>query len=134
MIEVVIPIEPNNHLFPNSRSRRGGFYKGINASQECRATARYAAMASGVHVEPYSGPVALTLFAAYGYKRKLPDLDATISACKPVNDGLVDAGILADDDQVQKITATHAKLKGKRGEKPQGFTRIQIEMLETIDN
>ena len=128
-IEVTIPLAPDNTLFHNSRSRRGGFYKGVHASQECRATARYAAMASGMHIEPFAGPVAVTIHAAYGYKRVTPDLDATISACKPYLDGIVDAGILVDDDQIQKITATHTKIQGKHGEKPQGYTRIQIEEI-----
>ena len=57
------------------------------------------------------------------------NLDATVSACKPFIDGLADAGIIEDDDQMEKIIATHEKLKGKRGEKPQGYTRIQIEEM-----
>lgn len=126
MIEVMIPSEPDNRIFPNKRFH---WTKRKEAHAECRQTARYAAMASGVHIEPYSGSVALTIHAAYGHRRIKPDLDATISACKPFIDGLVDAGILVDDGQVQKITATHEKLRGKRGEKPQGFTRIEIEVM-----
>lgn len=122
-------MEPSNKLFPNAIGRGGHWGTRSKAHAECRQTARYAAMASGVHTEPYSGPVALTIHAAYGHRRRLPDLDATISACKPFIDGLVDAGILVDDDQVQKYIATHKKLRGKRGEKPQGFTRIQIEAM-----
>ena len=129
MITIDIPMEPSNSLFPNKRHRRGGYFAGVAASTECRQTARYAAMASGPYLEPYPGAVALTIHAGYGYRRQKPDLDATISACKPFIDGLVDAGILIDDNQVVKITATHEKLKGKRGEKLQGFTRIVIEEL-----
>lgn len=129
MIEVIIPMEPNNKLFPNNRHRRGGYYPGVAVASECRQTARYAAMASGMHIEPINGDVAITLHAAYGYKRVAPDLDATISACKPFIDGIVDAGVLVDDSQVKKITATHEKIRAKRGSKPQGFTRIQIEVL-----
>lgn len=129
MLIVTIPMEPNNKLFPNAIGRGGHWGTRSKTHAECRQTARYAAMASGMHIEPFAGPVALTIHAGYGYKRVKPDLDATISACKPFIDGLVDAGILVDDDQVQKITATHEKLRGKRGEKPQGFTQIQIEVL-----
>ena len=32
--------------------------------------------------------------------------------------------------KIEKITATHYKIKSKRGDKPQGFTRIQIEVME----
>jgi hypothetical protein len=42
-----------------------------------------------------------------------------------------DACLLVDDDQVQRITATHEKLHpAKRGDKPQGFTRLRVEPLE----
>ena len=129
MIEVTIPMEPASEMFPNNRHRRGGLYPGIAASKECRQAARYAAMGSGMYIEPYPGPVAVTIHAAYGYRRQKPDLDATISACKPFIDGLVDAGILEDDDQVEKYIATHEKLSGRRGEKPQGYTLIQIERM-----
>lgn len=129
MITVTIPMEPNSNLFPNAIRRSSHWRSEQQARKECRQTARYAAMASGMHTEPFNGPVSITIHAAYGHKRVTPDLDATISACKPFIDGLVDAGILVDDDQVKKYVATHEKLKGKRGEKPQGFTRIQIEAM-----
>lgn len=128
-VTVTIPAAPDNRLFPNKRHRNGGYRPGINAASECRQMARYAAMASGMYLEPIHGPVALTIHAGYGHGRVTPDLDATISACKPFIDGLVDAGLLVDDDQVQKITATHEKLRGKRGDRPQGFTRMTLEVL-----
>ena len=129
MITVTIPMAPDNRLFPNAIGRGGHWGTRAACHAECRQTARYAAMASGMYIEPFNGPVALTVHAGYGYKRTTPDLDATISACKPFIDGLVDAGILADDDQVQKITVTHEKLASRRGERAQGFTRIQIEEM-----
>lgn len=116
-------------MMPNQLSKQAHWSKRAKVRRDCREIARYAAMANGMHIEPFAGPVAITIHAGYGYKRKTPDLDATISACKPFIDGLVDAGILVDDDQVQRITATHEKLRGKRGEKPQGFTRIEIEVM-----
>lgn len=129
MIEVVIPMAPESAMMPNQLSKQGHWGKRAKVRKECREIARYAAMASGMHIEPYSGPVAITIHAAYGYARVTPDLDASIAAAKPFFDGLVDAGILVDDKQIQKITATHEKLRGKRGEKPQGFTRMQIEAM-----
>lgn len=128
-ITITIPIEPSSALFPNNRHRKGGYHPGVSASAECRQTARYAAMANGLHLEPYRGPVHLTIHAAYGYRRTKPDLDATISACKPFIDGIVDAGLLEDDDQVQKITATHEKLHSRGGVKQLGYTVIEIEEL-----
>ena len=44
-------------------------------------------------------------------------------------DGIVDAGVLVDDDQVQRIVATHEKLYSKRRQKAEGYTRIEIEAL-----
>ena len=131
MIEVVIPMEPDNALFPNAIGRGGHWGKRSKSHATCRQVARYAAMESGMHLEPIEGPVALTIHVGYGYRRVKPDLDATISACKPFIDGLVDAGILVDDDQVQKITATHEKLPSKRGHQAKGFTRIHIEETES---
>lgn len=128
-IKVTIPIAPESAMMPNQLSKQAHWRKRAKVRKECREIARYAAMSSGHHIEPFAGPVELTIHAAYGHKRVTPDLDATIAACKPFFDGLVDAGILADDSQVQKITATHQKLRGKRGEKPQGFTRIEIGLM-----
>ena len=128
-ITVTIPMAPESAMMPNQLSKNGHWSKRAKARRDCREIARYAAMASDMNIEPYAGPVHVVIFASYGYKRVKPDLDATISACKPYIDGLVDAGILVDDNQVQKIIATHEKMRGKRGEKPQGFTRIQIEAM-----
>ena len=122
-------MEPDNRLFPNAIGRGGHWGTRAKCHAECRQTARYAAMASGMHIEPFAGPVSVTIHAGYGYKRVTPDLDATISACKPFIDGIVDAGVLVDDDQVQRIVATHEKLHSKRRQKAQGYTRIEIEAL-----
>lgn len=128
-VTVTIPMEPVSALMPNQLEKNNHWRKRADARRECRQMARYAAMASGMYLEPFTGPVHLTLTAFYGYRRVKPDLDATISACKPFIDGIVDAGILVDDKQIEKITATHYKIKSKRGEKPQGYTRIQIEVM-----
>src|SRR5690606_41748921 len=77
-----------------------------------------------------SGPVELEVHAAYGYKRVTPDLDGTLSACKPMIDGLVDAGIIYDDDQVQRLIVTHEKLKTRKHVKPTGWTRFVIREME----
>ena len=59
-------------------------------------------------------------------KRRLPDLDASISGAKALLDGVVDAGILADDDQVARIIATHEKLPKHEPE----YTRLTFTELE----
>lgn len=127
-IIVTVPIAPPSDLLPNKRHRRGGLYKGIAAAQDSRAAAKYAAMnvANGSTI---SGPVHLTIHVAFGYKRVTPDLDGTISAVKPMIDGLADAGLIRDDDQIVKITATQEKLRSTRRERATGYTRLTIEEL-----
>lgn len=130
-LTITVPIAPPNALLPNKRHRRGGLYPGIAAATECRETAKYAAM-EHVAGAPIAGPVHLELHVAYGVDpatgraRSLPDLDGTISACKGLIDGLVDAGVLYDDDQIQRITASHERLGVTRKERPTGYTIFTI--------
>jgi Holliday junction resolvase RusA-like endonuclease len=128
-ITVTVPMDPPSALLPNKRHRRGGLYPGIAAAQEYRAVAKYAAMPH-VNGTPIAGPVHLTIHAAYGYKRVTPDLDGTISAAKAAIDGLADAGLIYDDDQVAKITATHEKLPARKRECVAGFTVLTVEPME----
>ena len=128
-ITITVPMDPPSALLPNKRHRRGGLYPGIEAAQESRLAAKYAAM-NACNGTPLTGPVHLIIHAAYGHRRVTPDLDGTISAVKPMIDGLADAGVLEDDDQVQMITATHEKLRGRRNEKPTGYTVLTITPLE----
>lgn len=129
-----IPIAPPSALLPNKRHRQGGLHPGIEAATNCRDTAKYAAMELAPPT-PFAGPVHLTMHIAYGVDpvskraRRLPDLDATISAAKSLIDGIVDARILYDDDQVQLITASHERLEVTRTYRPAGFTVMQIEEL-----
>ena len=127
-VTIRVPIDPPAELLPNRRHRRGGFYPGIEAAATARQMAYHAAIpyATAVTID---GPVALTVHASYGHGRKVPDLDATLSACKPMIDGIVDTRLLADDRQVTRITVLHSKLAGKRGERPQGWTDITLEEL-----
>lgn len=130
-ITIEIPMPPARELFPNAEAKRRHWGVRAEMRAECREMAKYAAMETAQRCGPIAGPVTLTIHAAYGYKRTLPDLEATIAACKPYVDGIVDAGVLYDDDQVKKITATHEKLTARRKEKPIGFTRFVItEMSE----
>lgn len=128
-ITILIPMAPPSELLPNRRHRRGGFHPGIAAANTSRTLAKYAAMNAATRTHPITGPVSVTIHIGYGHKRLLPDLDGSISATKPFWDGIVDAGLLVDDDQIVKIIATHEKLKGKRGTKPEGFTRMTITAL-----
>ena len=128
-VTVTVPMDPPSALLPNKRHRRGGLYPGISAATESREVAKYAAMNDRGQRPTISGPVELEVHAAYGYKRVTPDLDGTLSACKPMIDGLVDAGIIYDDDQVQRLIVTHEKLKTRKHVKPQGYTVFRIREL-----
>lgn len=127
-ITITVPMAPASEMFPNRRHRRGGLHPGIAASSACREVAKYAARE--VRTATIAGPVELTIHAAYGYKRVKPDLDATISAVKPMVDGVVDAGVLVDDDQIVKITATHEKLRSTRKNQAAGYTVLTIREMQ----
>lgn len=129
-VSVQVPMAPPAELFPNKRHRRGGLHPGIAAAKEYREVTQYAAM-EHVNGTPFAGPVHLIIHAAYGHKRRVPDLDATISATKPAVDALADAGLIYDDDQVAMITATHEKLTSTRRHKPTGFTTLTITEMQS---
>ena len=127
-VTIRVPIDPPAELLPNRRHRRGGFHPGIEAAATVRQIAFHAALPHAT-ATTLAGPVALTVHAGYGHGRRVPDLDATLAACKPMIDGIVDTRLIADDRQVARITVLHEKLTGKRGERPQGWTDITLEAL-----
>jgi Holliday junction resolvase RusA-like endonuclease len=124
-IVITIPLAPDAALLPNRRHRRGGHHPGIAAARELRFAAKCAALphATGTAL---AGPVGLHVHVAYPRSRRLPDLDASLSASKGAVDGLVDGGILVDDRQVAAISVTHERL----GKGADGYTRITIVELE----
>lgn len=129
-----IPMAPPSALLPNQAAKQAHWGTRQAARSECREVARYAAMELAPPT-PFPGPVHLTLHIAYGVDpktgraRQLPDLDGSISAAKSFIDGIVDARIIYDDDQVQLITASHERLPVTRRHRPTGFTVMQIEEL-----
>ena len=129
-LTIDVPMDPPASLMPNRQQGRMHWTKRAAQTREYREIAKYAAMEAAQRSGPIRGPVAVTIHAAYGYRRQTPDLDATISASKAYLDGIVDAGVLVDDDQVQRITATHEKLRATRKERPLGFTRFVITEIE----
>lgn len=134
-LTITVPMAPPRALLPNNRLRRGGLYPGIDAAAETREVAKYAAM-EHVNGKPIIGPVHLTIHAAYGVDpasgraRNLPDLDGTISSAKNMIDGLVEAGLIYDDDQVKLLTASHERLPITRKHRPTGYTVFTITELE----
>jgi len=127
-LTVTVPMAPPSKLFPNQASKQGHWSTRSRLRAECREVAYFAARSSvPLDTAPITGPVELTLHIGYPSKRRLPDLDASISGAKALLDGVVDAGILADDDQVARIIATHEKLPKGEAE----FTRLTFTELET---
>ena len=131
MITVTIPADPPSKLFPNQASKQGSWHVRARVRKESREIAAYAAMNARTATCPIAGPVAVEIHAAYGHRRRLPDIDATSSAAKAFLDGVVDAGILYDDDQVVRWTVTHEKLPSRPKAPAQGFTTITITEIDT---
>ena len=61
--------------------------------------------------------VAVTCWASYPTRRSLPDVGAIFPACKAAIDGLVDAGLLDDDDEswVSQILFHRAQIDASAG-------------------
>lgn len=64
---------------------------------------------------PLPGPVAVTYAVAWPRGRRMPDLDATAHALKPVQDALADAGIITDDRQIVSLTVRQTRGHGDVG-------------------
>lgn len=105
-ITITIPAAPPSKLFPNQASKQAHWSTRARLRKEYREIAFYAARGAA----QITGPVSLDLHVGYPSRRRLPDLDATISGCKSLMDGIVDAGVLEDDDQIVRITATHERV------------------------
>lgn len=120
-ITVEVPLDPPSILLPNAK--RNAHWARINqATQEYRECAKYAALnARPRRWEPLTGPVALHIHVGWGRRRRRIDLDAAGSGAKAALDGLVDAHILTDDDQVAVLHVTQEKTP--TGD---GFTRLTI--------
>lgn len=134
-MKIAIPMDPPSGLLPNRQAKQGSWHRRAELRRTVREVAKYAAL-ERADLIPIAGPVHLTLHVAYGVDpvtrraRQLPDLDGTIAAAKPMIDGIVDAGILYDDDQVQRMTASHERLGITRKERPTGYTIIEIQEID----
>lgn len=100
---------PDSKLFPNKAGKSLHWATRQKHRKISREAARDAAKGV-VPPTPLDGTVHLAIHARYGYRRRLPDLDATIAACKPHIDGLVEAGVLVDDRIITRISATHERV------------------------
>ena len=128
-ITVTIPMAPDSRLFPNKQGKSLHWATRSSA----RRKSREAACAAAEKVKPrrpIANDVICTIHAVYGHRRRVPDIDASISACKPFIDGLADAGVIRDDRQIVKLIGTHEKMVQKKGGKLPGRTIITIEEMK----
>ena len=108
-ITITVPCAPPSVLLPNQR-RKTHWAKIAKATRELRECARYAALSQMPNDwTPYTGPVVLTLYVGYEKRRRIPDLDASSSACKAAVDGLADAGVIVDDRIVKRLVVEHGR-------------------------
>lgn len=126
-ITIVVYTAPDRALYPNNRLRSGGHWPGVAAAKAQRHTAWGDAInQKPTGWEPITGKVSMRVAFAYPKGRRLPDLDASISAAKAMIDGIVDAGILADDRLIVRHDgAEQTRLKGINADVyPDGYTEF----------
>ncbi len=124
-LTVTVPEAPPSGLMPNQASKQAGWYKRSELRREAREVAKYAALgARPSDWRTITGPVRLDIFVGWPKGRR-PDLDAAVSSCKAHQDGLADAGIIADDKQIIEIRATH-----EYGHPKPGFLQLTVIELE----
>ena len=115
------PRDPPVEVLPNAK-RRLHWARINQATQEYRECAKYAAMnARPRRWQPLTGPVELHIHVGWGKRRRRIDLDGAAGGAKAAIDGLVDAYILADDDQITVLRVTQEKAHDGNG-----FTRFVI--------
>lgn len=129
MIIVTVPMAPDRLLFPNKQGK-SLHWATRSKHRKISREAAYKAASLLHQKHKITSPVVLTIHAMYGSRRRLPDLDASISACKPMIDGLVEAGLLLDDRQMVKIVATHERVAKESPVAKDGQTVITIEEAE----
>lgn len=124
VVTVEIPMAPEKDLIPNQHRKQAHWSTQSRARKFFRNEAAWQASLTLPHNwQPITGPVTLDIFVHWP-KRRRPDLDAVVSSCKSAIDGLADAGVVADDKQIKKLTATH-----DYGAKVPGLTRLTIREM-----
>lgn len=99
--------------------RRNGSASWRDQADATRALRMQAAIDARPHDERFDVQVEVEYLVRwprtrYSAKKKLPDVDGLPVACKAILDGLVDAGVIEDDnaDVVVKITARQERTDG----------------------
>lgn len=110
-VTIVVPMVPPATLLPNNR-RKGSFWTQAKDTDMLRGCASLVSR----QIDPIEPPVHVTYRVEwpsdrYRGKSRMPDTDGLATACKAILDGLVDAGVLEDDnaDVVTMVSATQTK-------------------------
>lgn len=111
MFMVFIPLLPGAALSPNGA--HGAWGPVSAARKELREATYYAVQERRDRPPPLTrARVGITLYRAkmrlYNSRYRPTDVPNMVSACKPVYDGLVDAGVLPDDDAAHMRLGEHA--------------------------
>jgi Holliday junction resolvase RusA-like endonuclease len=123
---VIVPSCPADVLSPNARVHWSARNRAV---REYRALAKYAAMQDGRPVTVL-GPVDISVRVLWPARRRKSDADNALASCKAALDGLVDAGVIGDDRQVQRMSIEQEKLdKAGRVHWPQGAVIFDIEEI-----
>ncbi len=101
-VTIVLPLPPSA-LSPNRPpASRGGRMKKAAAAKKYRRLAREAAEAEGIESGPWERASVRAAFL-HATKRRRDDVNH-LAMLKPAYDGIVDAGLLLDDDSEHLIT------------------------------
>jgi hypothetical protein len=124
-LTICVPGTPSKLLAPN-KARTVHYMAKAKVSRELRETGRLAALSvlSLFHdaTRPiFTGPVVLTETIYWGRGERRVDLSAVPSLCKPLEDGLTDAGVWLDDSQVVTLIV-------KQQRDPDGFGYVTFEV------
>ena len=117
---VVLPLPPRI-LSPNCMTgSRGGRMAKAQAARAYRELAKLAGQALGVESGPWArASVACSFF--HGQRRRRDDVNF-LASLKPAYDGLVDAGLLEDDD------AAHLTTLGATFELDKAAPRVELRL------
>ncbi len=116
-VVVIVPGCPDRLLAPNRRAHG-------RAKAEPTAKHRRDAYYASLDVFPlpqldwplFRGPGAVTLLVRWGKGERVHDLDSVAVMGKPFLDGVVDAGILANDNQMKRLTVEQERDGTGKGE------------------
>ena len=106
-------------------SANGRYHWAVKAKYTMALRRLAAAQARRQGLTPMSGPVLVT--AEIGYRSGRADPANTYPTIKPLIDGLVDAGILADDDSAHVVGPD---MRRAAETPPQGFHTVTLTLEE----